>query len=177
MRLFWRKGYAATSIEDLVDTLHLSRSSLYDTFGDKRKLFLEALRFYSQEVLGNLTQALTEADSPVTGIHSIFDQLTAGVDHVSGEMGCFMVNSIAELAPHDPEVTEIASAYATTFQKLLTEALTQGALQGLVTKRQTPEQLAAYIFNVIQGMRVVIKAGATLEQVQAVSAITLNSLQ
>ena len=52
MRLFWRKGYAATSVEDLTETLHLSRSSLYDTFGDKRTLFLEALKFYSERVIG-----------------------------------------------------------------------------------------------------------------------------
>jgi len=46
LQLFWRKGYSATSVEDLSSALHLSRSSLYATFGDKRTLFLAALRLY-----------------------------------------------------------------------------------------------------------------------------------
>src|SRR5690242_13503447 len=51
LQLFWRQGYSATSVEDLSRTLHLSRSSLYATFGDKHSLFLEALKLYSERVL------------------------------------------------------------------------------------------------------------------------------
>jgi TetR/AcrR family transcriptional repressor of nem operon len=177
MQLFWRKGYAATSVEDLTGALGLSRSSLYDTFGDKRTLFLEALRFYSGAVISRIVRTLDESPSPLAGIQTIFDELTAGAGNESGAMGCFMVNSIAELVPYDPDVTEIAAAYTETIQRLLTEALTQGALQNMVTKTQTPEQLAAYVFNMIQGMRVLIKSGATREHAQAISAITLQSLQ
>ncbi|HZM25290.1 MAG TPA: helix-turn-helix domain-containing protein, partial [Anaerolineales bacterium] len=65
MRLFWRKGYAGTSVEDLTGTLNLSRSSLYDTFGDKRTLFLEALRFYSGRVLDATARTLNESPSPI----------------------------------------------------------------------------------------------------------------
>ena len=60
MRLFWRKGYAATSVEDLIATLQLSRSSLYDTFGDKRTLFLEALKLYSERVISGTARTLNE---------------------------------------------------------------------------------------------------------------------
>ena len=177
MQLFWRKGYAATSVEDLVETLHLSRSSLYDTFGDKRTLFLDALKLYSKGVLSRIARTLHESPSPIVGIRALFDELTASADSESGAMGCFMVNSVAELVPYDSDVTEIAAAYADTFQRLLTEALTQAALQGTVTGKQTPEQLAAYMFNTIQGLRILIKSGATREQVQAISTITLDSLQ
>ena len=61
MRLFWRKGYAATSVEDLIETLHLSRSSLYDTFGDKRTLFIEALKLYSERVISSTARTLNES--------------------------------------------------------------------------------------------------------------------
>ncbi len=177
MRLFWRKGYAATSVEDLTETLHLSRSSLYATFGDKRELFLEALRLYSDRVISRVAQGLSESPSPLVGIQRIFAELTNGVGGESAAMGCFMVNSVAELAPYDPDVTAIAVAYNTAFQGLLIEALTQAALQGVLTTKQTPDQLAAYLFNTIQGLRVLIKSGATREQVQSISAITMNSLQ
>lgn len=177
MRLFWRKGYAATSIEDLTETLHLSRSSLYDTFGDKRALFLEALQLYSERVLGATARTLNESASPLAGIQTLFDDLLAGAGSPTGALGCFMVNSVAELVPYDPDVTQIAAAYAAALQQLLTETLARAAQQNLATRQQTPQQLAAYVFNAIQGMRVVIKAGATRAQVQAIGAFTLNSLR
>ena len=176
MQLFWRKGYSATSIEDLVDALHLSRSSLYDTFGDKRTLFLDALKLYSKGVLGRVT-ALSDSQSPIAGINAIFDELAASAESESGAMGCFMVNSIAELVPYDPDVTAIAAGYNRTFQRLLTKALERASAAELDHSNQPPEQLAAYLFNAIQGIRVLIKSGASSEQIQAISAITLASLQ
>ena len=80
MRLFWRKGYAATSIEDLTETLHLSRSSLYDTFGDKRALFLEALQLYSERVLGATARTLNESASPLAGTSLVFYRITARIE-------------------------------------------------------------------------------------------------
>jgi TetR/AcrR family transcriptional regulator, transcriptional repressor for nem operon len=177
LQLFWRKGYMATSLQDLVETLHLSRSSLYDTFGDKRTLFLEALKLYSERVISRMARTLNESPSVRAGIQTLFDELTAGVGSQSGAMGCFMVNSVAELVPYDPDVTEIAAAYSDALQRLLTEALTQAALQGTVASKQAPEQLAAYVFNAMQGIRILIKSGATREQAQAIGAITLDSLQ
>ena len=177
MRLFWRKGYAATSVEDLIETLHLSRSSLYDTFGDKRTLFLEALKLYSQRVLGATARTLDESPSPIAGIQKVFDDLSASAGSETGTLGCFMVNSVAELVPYDPDVTEIAAAYADSLQGLLTTVLKVARSQNLVTKKQTPEQFTIYLFNMIQGIRILIKSGATREQIQTISTITLKSLQ
>ena len=177
MRLFWRKGYAATSVEDLTETLHLSRSSLYDTFGDKRTLFLEALKFYSERVLDATAQTLNESPSPIAGIQKVFDDIIASVGSETGALGCFMVNSVAELVPYDPDVTEIARTYSESIQKLFVAVLTQAKSQNMLTEKQTPQQLAAYVFNMIQGIRILIKSGATRKQVQAIKAMTLQSLQ
>jgi TetR/AcrR family transcriptional regulator, transcriptional repressor for nem operon len=113
----------------------------------------------------------------MAGIQTLFDELTAGVNSESGARGCFMVNSVAELVPYDPDVTEIAVAYGDTIQRLLVEALARAAANGTLTRKETPDQLAAYLFNGMQGIRILIKARATREQVQAVSAITLDSLR
>ena len=177
MRLFWRKGYAATSVEDLTETLHLSRSSLYNTFGDKRTLFLEALKFYSERVISITEHTLKTSSSPIAGIQAIFDGLIDGVGQEPGSLGCFMVNSVAELVPYDPDVTKLSTEFADGLQRLLKTALTEARVQNIVTKRQTPAQFAAYVYNTIQGMRVLIKAGATREQMHTISNITLKSLE
>ena len=177
MRLFWRKGYAATSVDDLIKSLHLSRSSLYDTFGDKRTLFLEALKLYSERVISGTARTLNESPSPIAGVQKVFDDLVAGAGSETAALGCFMVNSVAELVPYDPDVTKIATTYADALQRLFTTVLTQARSQDMLTNKQTPEQLASYVFNMIQGIRILIKSGATREQVQAIGAITLQSLQ
>jgi TetR/AcrR family transcriptional repressor of nem operon len=177
MQLFWRKGYTATSVEDLTEALRLSRSSLYDTFGDKRTLFLMVLKRYSERVINRVARVLNESSSPIVAIQTLFDELVAEAQTETGYLGCFMVNSIAELVPYDAEVTKIAAAYTETLQRLLTEKLTQAVMPNTVTSEQTPAQLATYIFNTIQGMRVLVKTGATREQLQAISSITLRSLQ
>jgi TetR/AcrR family transcriptional repressor of nem operon len=161
----------------LLETLHLSRSSLYDTFGNKRTLFLGALKLYSEGVISRMARTLNESPSPMAGIQTLFDEMSVAVGTKTGAMGCFMVNSVAELAPYDPDVTQIAAAYSNAVQRLLTEALTRAASQGTVTRKQTPEQLAAYVFNAMQGIRILIKSGASRKQVQAISAITLSGLQ
>ena len=177
MRLFWRKGYAATSVEDLTNTLHLSRSSLYDTFGDKRRLFLEALKFYSERVISITEHTLRTSSSPIAGIQAIFEGLIDGIGQEPGSLGCFMVNSVAELVPYDPDVTKLATEFADGFQQLLQTALTEASVQKIVTKKQTPEQFATYLYNTIQGMRILMKAGASREQMQAIKDITVKSLR
>lgn len=177
MRLFWRKGYAATSIQDLVDTLHLSRSSLYDTFGDKRTLFLAALQLYSERVISQIARTLNESPTPLGGIEAVFDNLTASAETDTGAMGCFMVNSVAELVPYDREVTKLAAQYSKSLQKLFKDALTKAVSDGSLRTKQTPAQLAAFLFNAVQGIRILIKSGATREQMQAITAITLKSLK
>ena len=90
-----------------------------------------------------MARTLGESASPITGIQTLFDEWTAGVGSAAGAMGCFMVNSVAELVPYDPDVTEIAAAYSAAIQRLLAEAFGPAAVQGLGTSKQTPEQLAA----------------------------------
>ena len=52
VRVFWRRGYAATTTADLVSAMGIGRRSFYDTFGDKRACYLEALRTYGRDEIG-----------------------------------------------------------------------------------------------------------------------------
>ena len=62
MRLFWAKGYAATGLNELLATMGIGRKSLYDTFGNKRALYIEALRRYSQTVVSEIHRGLNDPD-------------------------------------------------------------------------------------------------------------------
>jgi len=152
--------------------LGLSRSSLYGTFGDKRSLFLEALQRYSAAVIARTARTLAEAPSAAAGVQTLFDELAAGAGGPSGALGCFMVNSVAELAPHDPQVRALAASYNAAMQQLLAAALARSG-----ARTPPPEALAAFVFNALQGVRLLLKAGASREQVQTIGALTVASLK
>ena len=105
MQAFWARGYEATSVNDLMDATGLQKGSLYKAFGDKHSLFIKALGAYLDE-LSEHDQALAAQD--VTPKEALQAYVHGGIDSMTGEgtdqCGCFAVNTVVELAPHDPEV-------------------------------------------------------------------------
>jgi TetR/AcrR family transcriptional repressor of nem operon len=126
MQLFWERGYHATSIQDLVDRLGVNRQSLYDTFGGKDRLFLAALERY-REIQATPVRRLLEREGPALEVlreflHSFVDNLLNG-----DFKGCFIANTITELAGHDPAVTQACAANTRQIE---------GALSGLLLRAQ-----------------------------------------
>ena len=103
MELFWRNGYEATSLGALIEEMGIGRQSLYNTFGDKHSLFIEAAKHYINCNGQYLLDAFEASGSPLGNIRKAMEQT---VDFLtSGECrGCLVTNSIVELAPHDDEV-------------------------------------------------------------------------
>src|SRR5882762_1036593 len=85
LRAFWRNGYEATSLNDLLEATGLARQSLYNTFGDKHGLFLASLRRYTEAGVGHLSGALG-GGSVRAAIRRIFQDVV----HCDGR-GCFLV--------------------------------------------------------------------------------------
>ena len=96
---FWTRGYSGTSVANIVEATGLSRSSLYQRFGDKDGLFAEALNAYHALVLRKSEDAAARAASDPIG--TILQDFEDGAD--SRPPGCFVARSIAELAvlPND----------------------------------------------------------------------------
>ena len=95
MRLFWAKGYEASSISDLLGVMGLNRASLYDTFGDKRALFLAALERYVREV-NRANLAILQSDGPAAdALRGYFSTLVA-LSSDEGRLGCMLANTAVE---------------------------------------------------------------------------------
>src|SRR5258707_1900758 len=103
LAVFWEKGYEATSTDDLVRAMGIGRQSMYDTFGDKHQLYLEALRLYEANSGAELFKRIYETPSPFV---AICDYILSIADGTSADRarGCFYVNATNELAPSDPPV-------------------------------------------------------------------------
>ncbi|RZJ56088.1 MAG: TetR/AcrR family transcriptional regulator [Flavobacterium sp.] len=165
VEIFWHKGYNGTSAQDLVTHLGLSRSSLYDTFGDKQKLFSKALKRYQKQGQDSVKQLLEESDDVKQAFTQIFKQ--AVIESLEDRItkGCFMVNSSVELAMHDEEIANIVSDNRQTMEEVFLKAVKKGQEKGQISTQLDARTLARFVFNNYSGIRVLARAGEKDKQV------------
>lgn len=160
LQLFWTKGYAATSAQDLVDALGISRSSLYDTFTDKRNLYIRALEQYRKQKTGAMVEMIDAATNIEELIRDMLKFVTSESIHDKQTKGCFMVNATIELAPQDKEIAAIINHNIEDVEDALTRAVKRGQESGQVSAHHSPRAIARFIYNTISGLRVTAKSGA-----------------
>lgn len=143
LRLFWRKGYQATSLNDLVDELRISRSSFYAAYGDKRALFVACLDLFADGVV-SVVEVAGAAPDPVAALRAFFK---AGATAGEAQWGCLLVNTSLELAAEDAALAARASGHLTRVE---------AAIAGLLAEagRADPARLANYLMLVLEGLRV-----------------------
>ncbi|MDF2190404.1 TetR/AcrR family transcriptional regulator [Paraflavitalea sp. CAU 1676] len=158
MQLFWNKGYNGTSAQDLVDYVGLSRSSLYDTFGDKHGLFIKALELYRTINEAVLEDKLGHAPDVRVAIQQILMQAVEESLARRFTQGCFMVNTTSELALHDSKVMAIVTANRNRTEVIFATAILRGQDKGQISKIHSPTALASFLFNTYTGIRVAARS-------------------
>jgi TetR/AcrR family transcriptional repressor of nem operon len=175
LEIFWRRGYEATSMADLVEGLGIARASIYATFGSKHELYLLALRRYGELCDPAL---LAELSRPGPALPSVRALVTRFAEESAGDelrRGCFMTNTAVELAPHDRAAARRVEASWDFLEAGLTSALLRARAQGELAAGREPRALARMLLVLLQGMRVVGKAGGDPERPRdaAVQALAL----
>ncbi len=96
MGVFWRKGFADCSIDDLVAASGVSRYGLYSTFGEKDELYAAALDRYAEGVIEPLFGPLEKEGAGLADIHAYFDRVLAAGERPEARFGCMLCNTVAE---------------------------------------------------------------------------------
>ena len=104
MVLFWKRGYEATSIRDLVAATGINRGSIYATFGDKKRLFLAVLDRYGEKIAKPLMAELADPD-PRRAIERMFDSIIRRTSDPRFPRGCLNTNSSLECPGSGDEIT------------------------------------------------------------------------
>src|SRR6202158_941 len=125
MSVFWRKGYAATSTDDLLRAMNIGRQSMYDTFGDKHRLYLEALERYQRESVAENIRRLRSTPSPLAGVEALIIGIIAS-DKSTRERGCMGVGSICEFGDTDTDLAALRAKSGGAQDKALIERLRDG---------------------------------------------------
>ena len=149
--LFWRKGYQASSMADLLAAMGIGRSSFYAAFTDKRGLFIECLDLFAERTMELLRRARTEMP-PVDALQHFFERNflgAPGAGLVRQHWGCMLVSTVLEMAGVDDELAARASRHLSDMQDFFQACLRDaGAAPGRA------EELAAMLMLFNEGIRV-----------------------
>jgi TetR/AcrR family transcriptional repressor of nem operon len=174
--VFWAKGYASTSTEDLIAAMGIGRQSLYNAFGEKRSLYVEALERYQQTTtLGHL-QRLNAPVSPLEGIAALLLGLIAEDDRLRA-MGCMGVGSVGEFGAGDPELTALRAKVGPPVFNRLVERLREGQATGEIDPTMEPAQAARFVQMTMTGLQLAARGGADAEQLRSMAAFAVERLK
>jgi TetR/AcrR family transcriptional repressor of nem operon len=156
--LFWLKGYNGTSMQDLVDALGISRSSLYDTYVDKHTLYLKALEFYRDSSGSQLYDIVAQTASAKEALEQLLRFVINGLLKDKEHKGCFMVNAEVEVAPHDAEIRDIVCKNDQQVEEAFHRAVRKGQDSGEISGKKDARALARFFLNTVKGIRVSAKS-------------------
>ena len=176
MSVFWSKGYAATSTDDLLQAMKIGRQSLYDTFGDKRRLFVEALERYQRESIAGHMKRLRSTASPVAGLEALVVGLIPS-DRATREKGCMGVGATCEFGNADAELTECRVKSGGMLHKALVERLQDAKAAGEIGETVDVERAARFVETTMLGLQVAAKAGESARTLRDTVAFAIAGLR
>ena len=160
MQLFWSQGYEATGVADLCSHMRLGRQSLYNTFGDKESLFIEALHHYRKTRLQPMVETLRRSGSGLQNVRRVLDGWeTAGAQ--MAQRGCLMANSIAEFGMRDTRFSAVLGQMLGEMEDAFTHALEKARADGELPPGRDPRTLARLFTTLGQGLSTVGKLDPT----------------
>lgn len=175
MEVFWEKGYKATSIQDLVDSMGIKRGSIYNTYGDKHSLFIEAVKYYAEEVTANTIKILDSDGSPVENIRLFFETIVnTPADRKT--RGCLISNTVVELAPHDEKVAETVRVILERIQNAFLNSLNKAVELGELPKDTNTKVLSHFLATSTHGLIVTGKSALNPKEVKDVVDVILSTL-
>jgi TetR/AcrR family transcriptional regulator, transcriptional repressor for nem operon len=177
MYLFWEQGYEATSMNELLAAMCLSKSSLYQRFGGKKALFLLCMARYSQRMWARLRSRLDQADSGLEFVREVLLHSVTEAGANECRRGCMLMNAASEFAQQDPEIAKGVTLGFSGLRATLQLGMERGQREGDITTDQDASSLAEYLISSIAGLKTMVKGGANAQQVREVVEIILRALR
>jgi TetR/AcrR family transcriptional repressor of nem operon len=152
MKVFWSHGYAATSVQDLVRSMGINKGSIYGTYGNKRSLFIKALRLYNDQRKA-LLAGLERSESSLSAIRGLFQSRIDEIFSDSERLGCFLTNTALELAPHDAEIRDMVAQRQMEiegfFQRLIERGQADREISEDIDAASASQSLLASLFGIM----------------------------
>ncbi|ASK29279.1 TetR family transcriptional regulator [Chryseobacterium sp. T16E-39] len=174
--VFWKKGYASTSMQDLVENIGLNPGSIYGTFGNKHELFLDSLKVYCNELLIEYKMAADSApDSPLASLKAIIKK---AIDYsFTSNKACMVVKTSFELAPDDEKALAIIKHQTDGLTGMMTDIIKAAQEAGEINPDKNPEITADFIISSFAGFWHLQNLYNNKERIIQLSEFLIESIQ
>ena len=177
MQLFWTKGYAATSLEELLETMGLSKSSFYQTFQSKHHVFERSIDRYRRLVETTLWDRLAHAKSGLTFIEETLGSVGREARGAGRPRGCLFMNSASEFAQRDPAIDKLVREGVSRLTELFEAAVIRAQQEGGIPAKRNPRTLAQYLVNSLSGLNALAKAGMDTKSLSGIVSVVQTALR
>jgi TetR/AcrR family transcriptional repressor of nem operon len=173
---FWQRGYEATSMRELADKMGLSVTSVYNTFGDKYALFVQALERYLDQSMRDRIRRLEESLAPKKAIRKFIDEIIERSVNDRERRGCFLINSALEVAPHDKKLSGLIADRLTEIELFFYRSIKAAQAEGSVPKDRAAKDLARLLLGILLGIRVLARSNPERSLLEGVARPALSLL-
>ncbi|MFJ7663522.1 TetR/AcrR family transcriptional regulator [Lysinibacillus sp. NPDC097162] len=177
MQLFWEKGYEATSLSDLTSRMGIQRPSIYSTFGDKKELFEAALRKYTMSRASDIRTKLQSHSSIKEAFSTFFSDIINDEYGGAFSKGCFCINTMVELAPHDERFEILTREHQLYLTVIFQETIERGIQSGELEANTDAKSLAQSLIIALIGLTVMMKSRPQRSFIDNAIATTLTLLK
>ena len=175
--LFWDRGFADTSMDELVRATGVSRYGIYGTFGSKRALFLRALERYGDLIAARTQSELRRPDAGLEAIRGYFHGLHAHSVAAPRRLGCLACNTATEVAPHDAEIAAAVRAIFDDLRGAFRRALENAVEGGELDTRHDLDDLAGYLTAMMRNLAIMERAGYDHDEMKRTIEIGLAAFE
>jgi TetR/AcrR family transcriptional repressor of nem operon len=174
VQVFWRQGYEATTMTDLLAAMSLSKSSLYQTFGSKQQLFERCLARYVDWLSAKMAKELAGSESGRSFIEDTFQAVANTAQQSEGARGCLIANSANEFGQREPTLAIPVADGLQRFSRVFMEAVQRAQSEGSISAEADPRAMANYLLGTMNGLRTMIKAGADKRSAKGMVTLILT---
>lgn len=174
--IFWRQGYEATSLEQLLEAMKMGKGSMYHNFGNKREVFRLALNRFMQKFAAWFTSEIESSKDPVEFIRSFFLSIPKqGVNE--HQKGCFLGNTVAELACIDPGLEKLATEHLAKIEQTFYIYIKEAQANGKLKSKEDPKLLARHLINLWNGINITRRMYPNPKDLTPLIVFQLKALQ
>ena len=175
MKLFWERGYAGTSFDELIAAMGISPSSFYNSFGSKEQLYHEAAEAYMARSRAWFAEEFSGASDARTAFRRLLEAAARELTREDMPSGCMISLACTHVAPSLNAVRDMMAGYRCDAQAAMAGRIQRGIDEGDVPKDTNVQALAAFYSALSRGMAVLARDGATREDLLEIVEIGMRA--
>lgn len=164
--VFWKNGFADTSMRDIVDATGVAHAGLYNAFGSKRDLYKKCLKLYSKNFSNIAFKQLEAKDSDIANVHIFFDVVLGGIKDGRFKTGCLIGNTVIEFDASSTDIIDLSLKFMDDLTKAFEVALTHAQAKGQFDKSRDVKMFAQFLTTYFYGLMTMVRAGMPLNKIQ-----------